>query len=501
MKHSVILNTLFLGFFIGFIVEMVFLQRVWRKKTTDAFKGVFNQEASDSAKVSHDSDMKNVGENDKSYVSGVYYSNWSPFPPRSHFPHDVNLERITHLYYSFFIIDQDTGECKSSDEWSDFQMDTYKDWYAKSYGLHDENRHHSHDAKEVLPMGCLGELFYLRKARHLSKLNITDGAEQFSTILSIGGWSNRQAFPVIVRDKNKMGAFIRSAVESMVKYGFDGIDIDWEFPRNDGIEPQAYCDLMSSLKEALSNLEKTIFGADSENHFLLTTAIPALVENLEFLPLSQVDEYVDYWNLMAYDFSGSWSSKTAYHSSLFASKNDQTTPCTDMGVRFLIDQAKVPSRKIVLGMPAYGRGFTRVKLHAYDEPVIGHNFKGVGGASEGEPGIWQYNQLPLNGTEEQFDADAVSAYSIDVQKRTLVVYDNTESMKRKAQYVMDNNLAGGFWWESCGDYQTDKSRSLIVTFTDVLPALDKKPSIFTRTEMANFYAAHYPSELLSQILK
>ena len=54
-------------------------------------------------------------------------------------------------------------------------------------------------------------------------------------ILSIGGWSNRRAFPEIVRNADKFEMLVASSVETMFKYGFDGIDLDWEFPRDDGI--------------------------------------------------------------------------------------------------------------------------------------------------------------------------------------------------------------------------------------------------------------------------
>ncbi|KAJ1502736.1 hypothetical protein HMI56_002533, partial [Coelomomyces lativittatus] len=67
--------------------------------------------------------------------------------------------------------------------------------------------------------GFFHQLIYLkRKYPHLR------------TILSIGGWTFSENFAKIFADPVKSTLFVESATRLMLTYGFDGIDIDWEFP-------------------------------------------------------------------------------------------------------------------------------------------------------------------------------------------------------------------------------------------------------------------------------
>ena len=51
-------------------------------------------------------------------------------------------------------------------------------------------------------------------------------------VLSIGGWNfPSNFFSGMVSDKASRTTFINSAMQSMSQYGFDGIDLDWEFPK------------------------------------------------------------------------------------------------------------------------------------------------------------------------------------------------------------------------------------------------------------------------------
>lgn len=428
------------------------------------------------------------------YVSGVYYSNWSPYEPRKHFPHDIDFSRISHVYYSFALVNGDTGNVELGDEWSDVEMDLYKALTIKLSKLNTKmsETHSSNEFEEIknykdyLPKGCIGEFFYLRNSNILSTYN-NEIAKHFKLILTIGGWSNKDSFPKMAKSQKKINNFINSSIDLMFKYGFDGIDLDWEFPSDDGKEPEVYLQIMKGLKTKMKELEDEIYGnvpiEERSHHFQLSSATPAFEEKLAILPIQEMNKYIDYWNMMTYDFSGEWSEKTGYHSNLFKSenKNNQGTDISDSldaasAIKYMTDKMQIPSSKIVLGLAAYGRGFTHVKANSINKKYINLDFSGVGGASEGEPGIWQYNQLPIKGSEEQFDYDAVSAFCYDSKTRTFVGYDNPESMKIKADYVRDKHLAGGFWWESCGDVHDDPSRSLLTAFTSRLGKIKKNSS-------------------------
>lgn len=80
---------------------------------------------------------------------------------------------------------------------------------------------------------------------------------------SIGGWSLSDPFPVMAKNKASREKFVSKCVELIEAYGFDGIDIDWEYPgyqvhsgTPDDIE--SYNLLLQGLREQLDELgEKT----------------------------------------------------------------------------------------------------------------------------------------------------------------------------------------------------------------------------------------------------
>jgi chitinase len=136
------------------------------------------------------------------------------------------------------------------------------------------------------------------------------------------------------------------------------------------------------VRAELDNLASKL---PQRSRFLLTVASSCGPLHYKQMRLNEMDRYVDFWNLMAYDFTGSWTTVAGHQTNIFPSKNNTaSTPFdAEAAVDYYTGSAGIPSQKIVLGMPLYGRIFAQTA-------GPGLPFVGVGDAYDWEAGVWDY---------------------------------------------------------------------------------------------------------------
>lgn len=293
----------------------------------------------------------------------------------------------------------------------------------------------------------------------LKQLNLLKRRNRnLKVLLSIGGWTYSSNFRAPASTPQGRSTFAKSGVELIKKYGFDGLDIDWEYPQN-ADEARNYVELLAEVRTELDTYSQQLASENGQApyHFELTVACPAGPKNISNMDIPGMDRFLDFWNLMAYDFAGSWDQLSGHQANLQPSQeNPPSTPfSTTVAVEAYVGQGVRPD-KIVLGMPLYGRAFENTD-------GLGRPFQGVGEGSW-EQGVHDYKKLPPPGFLDQFDQPALASYCYNPEQRKLISYDSPSMARIKSHYVKRMGLGGAMWWESSADKQG--SESLIWTVVD-----------------------------------
>lgn len=200
---------------------------------------------------------------------------------------------------------------------------------------------------QIAPMDSNSAGLYSRFTALKNKYN------GLQTWISVGGWSftdpgpTQQAFSKMTSSSGNRQTFISGLLKFMNQYGFDGIDLDWEYPQADdrgGQEADTanYVLLAKELKAALGGKG-------------LTITLPTSYWYLQHFDVKSLQDSVDWFNFMTYDLHGVWDAQSRFLGPNLAPHTNLTE--IDLGLD-LLWRAGVQADKVVLGLGWYGRSFT-----------------------------------------------------------------------------------------------------------------------------------------------
>ena len=163
----------------------------------------------------------------------------------------------------------------------------------------------------------------------------------FKTCISVGGWSFSRPFPLIASNSAKLATFVESITDMAVKYHFDCIDIDWEFPGKAGgdyvnnnsaivydydgdgktpfITPTAadagyFVNLIAALRAELDS-------RSDASHIEINSAVYTSEDGMALMDYNAFAGNLDGIHMMTYDYYGAWDAHTGLQAALYANSD------------------------------------------------------------------------------------------------------------------------------------------------------------------------------------
>ncbi|CAH1256761.1 CHIA, partial [Branchiostoma lanceolatum] len=267
--------------------------------------------------------------------------------------------------------------------------------------------------------------------------------------LAVGGWNvGSGPFSDMVSTQANRAEFVRTSIEFLRRWEFDGLDLDWEYPaQRAGSRPedkQRFTLLVQELKAAF---DAEVLQPGRER-LLLSAAVPAGESSVQQgYEVGLLAEQLDFINLMTYDLHGSWEAVTGLNSPLYpaAEESGYNRKLNQQAAVQVWRAGGAPAEKLNLGIALYGRSFT---LSSGDTglraPTSGGGTAAQYTQEAGYISYYEICSMLSSGAIRVFDEEQKAPYAFSGNQ--WVGYDDEESIGYKINFLKQEGLGGSMVW-------------------------------------------------------
>lgn len=229
----------------------------------------------------------------------------------------------------------------------------------------------------------------------------------------------------VAPDAERADKFANMMVAFINKYGYDGIEVDWEHT----VTEELHLDFMKRIRRELNA------AAQGERRYWLTSALNSC-RNYTPEVARELSDCLDWVNIMYYDMGGGiWGKVPTHNSPLDFIKEIYESVWTVFE----------PS-KLHIGLPNYGFYYKGIKPG--ERVAEGKNLSDYGR-------YCNYTELPAlldKGWKEVWDPKAQCPYYVSPDGNEFMTLESPQSLDAKYEWIKENNLGGIFWWEYSCDW-------------------------------------------------
>ncbi|ELR02726.1 hypothetical protein VC83_00837 [Pseudogymnoascus destructans] len=266
--------------------------------------------------------------------------------------------------------------------------------------------------------------------------------------ISIGGWAmndpgpTQATFSDLAASENAQENFFNSLITFMMANGFDGVDLDWEYPVADDRGGKAAD--KENFPKFLQNLRHALDQSGMPDRPGLSITIPSSYWYMRGFDIVKIDPIIDFFNIMTYDIHGTWDSSANSVGALARAHTNLTEIEQSMQ---LLWRNHIDPARVVLGLGFYGRSFT-MKSSSCIAPGCPFSGGGKAGPCTNTSGILsatEIREVVAGGAKVTLDSEAgVKVITWDDDQ--WVSYDDGETMKMKIKYANSRCLGGTMAW-------------------------------------------------------